>query len=136
MRSCVPVVMLVATVGCNDMRDASKPITVKTPEGTVTAHETTVDPAPQKIAVVSGDKLARLQSLSTQGPGFVAAYLPDARDPSLKDYDRAFRAWQISKAPKHSKEQVIEILGGYLGNKCIGDFDMEWVTVTDQYGTD
>lgn len=44
--------------------------------------------------------------------------------------------WQTSKAPKHSKEQVIEILGGYLGNKCVADFDMEWVTVTDQFGTD
>lgn len=128
------VVLLIA--GCSDVRDGKNSYTIQTPEGSITAHKSTVEPTPQKITVVSGDELKHLQSLAAQGPAFVAAYLPDLREPDLKDYDRAFRAWQVSKSPQHSEEQVVEILGGYLGNKCVADFDMEWVTVTDEFGTD
>ena len=28
------------------------------------------------------------------------------------------------------------MLGAFLGNKLVKDFDMEWVVVTDMYGTD
>jgi len=136
MRTYLTIALLLGAVGCNDTRDTRTPVTVKTPEGNVSAYKSTVDPTPQKIAAVSGDELKRLQSLDERGPGFVAAYLPNTPEPSLKDYDLAFRAWQVSKAPEHSNEQVVEILGGYLGNKCVADLDMEWVTVTDEFGTD
>jgi Domain of unknown function (DUF3806) len=129
-------VVLIIIAGCSDVRDDKTSYTIQTPEGSITAHKSTVEPTPQKIAVVSGNKLKRLQSLDGQGPAFVATYLPNSRDPELKDYDLAFRAWEVSKTPQHSKEQVVEILGGYLGNKCVADFDMEWVTVTDEFGTD
>lgn len=118
------------------MSDEPKPVRVQTPDGLITAKKTVIDPTPQKIAAVTGDKLKRLQSLGADGPQFVATYLPKVSDPDLKDYDRAFRAWQVSDNKQHSKEQVIEVLGGYLGNKCIADFNMEWVIVADEYGTD
>jgi|GEM_PF-1057361 hypothetical protein len=136
VRHYLTIVVLLIIAGCSDVRDGKTSYTIQTPEGSITAHKSTVEPAPQKITVVSGNELKRLQSLDRRGPAFVATYLPDSREPDLKDYDRAFRAWQISNTPQHSKEQVVEILGGYLGNKCVADFDMEWVSVTDEFGTD
>ena len=128
--------MVVVTAGCSDASNSPPPVTISTPQGNITAQKSIGEPTPQKIAVVRGDALKRLEALSEQGPGFVRAYLPDVREPDLKDHDLAFRAWQTSKAPQHSNEQVVEILGGYLGNKCVVDLEMEWVTVTDEYGTD
>ena len=136
MRLFVPILIVVVAAGCSDTSDPPTAITIQTSEGDVTAHKSVGEPTSQKIVVVSGDALKRLQALSAQGPAFVAAYLPGTPEPDLKDYDRAFRAWQVSRAPQHSNEQVVEILGGCLGNKCVADFDMEWVTVTDEYGTD
>lgn len=57
-------------------------------------------------------------------------------EPNLRDYDTAFRAWQQDEAPAYSDMLVIQLIGGYLGNKLVADFDMEWVMVTDEYGTD
>ncbi|QDV88774.1 DUF3806 domain-containing protein [Planctomycetes bacterium TBK1r] len=31
---------------------------------------------------------------------------------------------------------MIQITGGCLGNKGVTDFDLEWITVADEYGTD
>jgi len=112
------------------------PYGVETPEGPVVAGKTTAEPAPQRIVAVSGDELRHLESLAADAPGFLAAYLPESPEPDLADYDRAFLAWQRSNAQQHSQEQVVEILGGYLGNRCVDDFDMEWVAVTDEFGTD
>ena len=123
-------------MGCSKTPDDSQPINIETPDGDVMAHQSSADAMPQDIKRVSGRELARLQSLGTRGPGFVAAYLSNTPNPDLKDYDRAFRAWQTSASPQHSKDQVVEILGAYLGNCMIADFDMEWVMVTDEYGTD
>ncbi|MDH5786239.1 MAG: DUF3806 domain-containing protein, partial [Chromatiales bacterium] len=67
---------------------------------------------------------------------FVKSYLPHVTNPSLKDYDEAFRLWQIEKERRYTEQQIIEILGACLGNKLITDFQMEWVVVTDEYGTD
>jgi hypothetical protein len=136
MRIIWPLVLLFAANGCTDVEPKSTPIYVPTPEGEVVAHELSVDPTPQKITVVTGNELNELRRLADHGPAFVASYLPEVTNPDLKDYDRAFRAWQLSQRKAHSKEQVIELLGGVLGRKCIADLDMEWVTVTDQYGTD
>jgi hypothetical protein len=32
--------------------------------------------------------------------------------------------------------RVIQLVRGYVGNKLVAEFDMEWVMVTDEYGTD
>jgi hypothetical protein len=109
---------------------------VKTPDGNISVNKTTVDPVVQKIDVVTGDDLKGLKSLAKYGKKFVNTYLPEEMNFDLKAYDKAFQTWQMSKRPKHSNEEVIKIIGGYLGNKFITDLDMEWVTVTDEYGTD
>jgi hypothetical protein len=36
----------------------------------------------------------------------------------------------------HSAAEVIDILGAYFGEICNQDLNMEWVTVTDNSGTD
>lgn len=78
----------------------------------------------------------RLQSLAAAGSRFVAHYVPSATEPGLKDYDEAFCAWQLDKSPPFTEQQVTEAIGGYLGNKCVAGFEMEWVVVTDEIGTD
>ncbi|MBL8872352.1 MAG: DUF3806 domain-containing protein [Planctomycetaceae bacterium] len=118
------------------MTDEPYEIRIDTPDGEVTAHDTNVEETPQTITVVDGEHLEWLQSLDDASPEFVAHYLPHVTEPSLIDYDAAFRAWQQDEAPPYSDMQVIQLVGGYLGNKLIADFDMEWVMVTDEYGTD
>jgi hypothetical protein len=115
MRVLVLTLILLAT-GCTETQSVPTPITIQTPDGDFTAQKSIGEPVPQKVDAITGDALKRLEALSAQGPGFVATYLPNTpKEPDLKDYDLAFRAWQTSKSPQHSKEQVVEILGGYLG---------------------
>lgn len=118
------------------MTDESHEIKIDTPDGQVFAHDTKVEASPQTITVVTGDDLLWLESLDDEGPKFVSHYVPNASQPGLKDYDAAFRAWQKDESPPFDAQQVIQLVGGYLGNKCALDFEMEWVTVTDDYGTD
>jgi len=122
--------------GDERMTEEPREIRIETPEGEVVAHESPVEDTPQTISAVLGDELEWLQSLGEFGPQFVAHYVPTVTEPDLQDYDAAFHAWQSDSEPPFTDEQVIQILGGYLGNRCIADFDMEWVTVTDEYGTD
>ena len=128
--------VLLFTLGCNPVAEEPHEIRIGTPDGEVIAHDMNVEATPQAITVVGGDDLVWLQSLDAAAPQFVSHYLPDVAEPSLKDYDAAFRAWQLDTSPPYTDQQVIQLVGGYLGNKCIADFDMEWVTVTDEYGTD
>jgi hypothetical protein len=130
------ITVLLFTIGCNPVANEPHEIKINTPDGEVIAHDTNVEPTPQTVTVVAGDDLAWLQSLGGDGPQFVSNYLPTVTEPTLKDYDAAFRAWQQDQSPQYDDQQVIQIFGGYLGNKCVTDFDMEWVTVTDEYGTD
>ena len=118
------------------MTDDSHKIRIDTPDGEVISHDTTVEPTPQTVAVVAGDELTWLRSLGGDGPQFVSHYLPTVSEPTPNDYDAAFRAWQQDESPPYDDQLVIQIVGGYLGNKLIDDFNMEWVTVTDEYGTD
>ncbi len=130
----VTVVLLFA--GCGHVTEDPQKITINTPDGQVTAHRAMVQPTPQTITVVVGDELAWLQSLGKDGPRFVAHYVPGAVEPTLKDYDHAFRAWQSDRSPSFDDQQVIQIVGAYLGNKLVAELEMEWVTVSDEYGTD
>jgi hypothetical protein len=118
------------------MPDENVPIQIETPEGNVEAHEFSIDAAPQVITIVAAEELDQLKSYAAQGPGFAASYLQNATNPTLKDYDQAFRAWQLSDRKMHTSEEVTAILGGVLGEKCVADLGMEWVTVSDEYGED
>ena len=118
------------------MSDEPEEITIETPDGEVTTKRTTVDEVAQAVAVVEGEDLQWLEELAEHGPAFVKTYLPLVIEPELKDYDAAFHAWQNDPSRLYTDDDVIHIVGGYLGNKLITDFDMQWVTVTDEYGTD
>ena len=127
--------IVILTLGCKPAADEPRQVRMVTPDGEVNASVTSIEATPQTITVVDGEDLARLQSLDDAGPQFISHYLPEVTQAGLRDYDRAFRAWQLDKSPPYSDQQVIDIVGGYLGNKCIADFGMEWVIVTGQYGT-
>jgi Domain of unknown function (DUF3806) len=130
------ITVLLLTTGCNHVTNQPHEIRIYTPDGEVIAHDTNVEATPQTITVVDGNDLAWLQSLAEDGPQFVSHYVPNVTHPGLKDYDAAFRAWQLVASPPYTDQQVIQIIGGYHGNKCVADFEMEWVAVTDEYGTD
>ena len=118
------------------MSEEPHEIRIDTPDGEVIAHDTKVESSHQAITVIDGDELSWLQSLDADAPKFVSHYVPNVTQPGLKDYDTAFRAWQLDKSSPYTDEEVVELVGSCLANKCISDFNMEWVTVTDDYGTD
>ena len=109
---------------------------IDTPAGTIQVTTSTLPNTPQQITKIEGKELTHLISLSILGPKFVANYIPDSPNPDLEEYDIAFELWLNSSTKKFTVEQVVDILGGVLGNKLIKDFDMEWVSVTDEIGTD
>ena len=118
------------------MSASSETKTLQTPNGPVTATMETVEPTPQKTVIASSRQLLTIDALASQATGFVAAYRPGVSSPSLKDFDEAFRLWQKEKRRRYTEQQVVQMLGAYLGNQLVADFQMEWVMVTDQYGTD
>jgi hypothetical protein len=109
--------------------------TISTPGGTVSMTSKTVTPVRQQIVPVGPHKLRQIHELDKAAKQFLAVYQPGAT-PSLKAYDEAFRFWQRDKASRFSVDDVVERLGAYLGSRLAEDFDMEWVEVTDEYGTD
>lgn len=130
------ICILLCTCGCGPVTEEAREFRIDTPDGEVVASDFKADSYPQSISVVAGNELAWLQSLDDAGPEFVSHYVPKATEPTLKDYDVAFRAWQTDESPPYTEQTVMEIIGSYLGNKCVADFDMEWVTVVDEVGTD
>lgn len=126
---------LVLMAGGPEAEGDSKEVEIKTSEGTVRVQQSQVEATPQKITPLKGDQLKQLASLP-KNDAFVKHYKPDTIEPTLVDYDEAFIAWQKDKTGKYSADDVVMIVGGYLGNRCIADFDMQWVRVEDEYGTD
>jgi Domain of unknown function (DUF3806) len=118
------------------MSSSAKTKTVE--NGAVTTKTTTIpaESLPQTIAPVSSEFLAGIDALAAQGNSFVASYFPKVENPTLKDFDAAFQRWQKEKKRRYTDQEVLGILGAYLGNKLVADFQMQWVEVTDQYGTD
>lgn len=110
--------------------------TLQTPEGPVTTTTQDMPAFPQEIRVADREVVNAFSSNAAQGARFVAAYIPGVKEPSLKDFDDAFRIWQREKIKRYSSEDVVEIMGAVLGSRLAADLNMEWVVVTDQYGTD
>ncbi len=117
------------------MAQSKKRETFNTPNGSVTTTTETVEPVPQKIVIANRKGITEIDGLVAKAKVFVTAFLPSASNPSLKDCDEALIMWQREKRT-YTDRQVTAMLGAYLGNKLIADFQMEWVIVTDQYGTD
>lgn len=110
--------------------------TIQTPNGSVTATSKTVEQSPQSIKHATRNERLGIDKSASQARAFASAYLPGVSNPSLKDFDEAFRLWQREKTRRFTEDQVIELLGSYLGNRLVADFQMEWVVVTDKYGTE
>lgn len=110
----VTVILALVPIGCDF---TSTPDAV--PQPAAHHHKPNIEPnielTLQTVTVVAGDDLAWLQSLGGDGPQFVSSYLPTATEPTFKDYDAAFRAWQQDQSPIYGDQQVIQIIGGYLG---------------------
>jgi len=116
----------------------SKPeeLTIETSEGTVVGHTTEVDEFPQNIVPVNAAEARQFEEWASGATTYLTDYGTPQSGNDLKQYDEAFKAWQDSHAKRHSDQDVINILGSYLGQRMVKDFDMEWVMVTDKYGKD
>ena len=122
--------------GCDMTKPEAKQLTIETPDGTIEATQTQVDAIPQAIAPVTGSDLDSLTTNAPDSTEFIGSYTSFDDTPSLKDCDAAFTAWKSDSSGKFSDANVVRAVGCFLGNRCIADFDMEWVTVSDEYGTD
>ncbi|TWU24740.1 DUF3806 domain-containing protein [Bythopirellula polymerisocia] len=111
-------------------------LVVETAEGTVFSHTTEVEDFPQKVIPVNSAESVQFQSWEQNASEFLTAYAEPQSKNELIQYDEAFKAWQVSPVKQHSAQDVINLLGAYLGQRMVRDFDMEWVMVTDQYGQD
>jgi ABC-type Fe3+-hydroxamate transport system substrate-binding protein len=136
MNHFVAIAVLLASASSIAMSQSSKTTTIETPTGTVTATTQTVEPTPQRIIVASSKEVLAMDALALRAKGFLATYLPSVSNPSLTDFDNAFLVWQGERNRRYTEPQVVEMLGAYLGNQLIAEFQMEWVVVTDQNGTD
>jgi hypothetical protein len=109
--------------------------TVESPFGLVTTTVTKVDPIRQTIAPAPSADVDRFNALAKQAQDFLAVYVPGFGTAMLQDFDAAVSLWRKEKPARYSAEQVVEMLGAYLGNRLSSDFSMTWVVVTDKEGT-
>ncbi len=121
--------------GCSENVGEPEPVTIQTPAGPATAHKTELEAAPQEVRLVTDDGRKKFKILAGQGPELISAYLSEASDSDVKDIDVAFAEWMKRGEKRHSRTQIVEILGALFGEKCVQDFDMEWVRVTNTFGT-
>ena len=108
---------------------------IKTPGGAVSLKIQNIAQVLQQVLPVDALEVKKIHELGRAAKHFLAVYCPGAEE-SLKSYDAAFRVWQSKNKRQFPAAAVIDQLGAYLGNKLAADLDMEWVTVTDQYGTE
>jgi len=108
---------------------------IKISGGSVSLETQKLGPIPRQVRPLDQVKLKQIHELASAAKRFLAVYCPGAEE-SLKSYDAAFRVWQSKSKREFPAATVIDQLGAYLGNKLVADFDMEWVVVTDRYGTD
>ena len=112
---------------------------VSTPDGSFQAQKSNVEQTQQTISAIDSGVLAAIDQNASLGPMFVREFLALDGDPSLQDFDEAFRLWQSAFAKGDTDIEgrtVVDIFGSILGNKLAEDLNMEWVTVSDEYGTD
>ena len=112
---------------------------VTTPDGSFQANKSTADQIKQEISPVDSELLEAIDLNASFGPAFVNEFLEGVDEPTLKDYDEAFRLWQAAAIKGETDilgRTVVDLFGSVLGKILAEDLNMEWVTVTDQYGTD
>lgn len=127
--------LLLGASGAGNAKDPETK-TFQTPEGPVTTTSTTVEGVPQSVVVASAKQVAEISALSSKAKVFAGTYLPGVSNPTLKEFDDAFLLWQREKKRTYTEQQVIAMLGAHLGSRLVAELDMEWVVVTDQYGSD
>lgn len=109
---------------------------INTPDGTIVAKQKTVASTEQKIEPLSKAKLQKILQWESEASVLVKTYLGKDSEVTLQTCDEAFSAWQREKERRFTESEVISYLGAYLGQKCVVELDMEWKTVTDEYGED
>lgn len=108
---------------------------IEGPDGQITLKTSVAEPVPQQIVPLGVSELQWIEERVARAAQFLAAYQPGAA-PSLQAYDQAFQRWHGDKGQLFMDQDVVDMLGAWLGHCLAAEFDMDWVFVTDQFGTD
>jgi len=133
------LILVLLTIVGTGWSMAQETYEVETPEGAVEAKKTTVDEFPQEVSEIEGSVLEAIEANALLGPVFVREFVAGNSDPNLKDYDEAFRQWQVEAMNGDTdiaNGTVVDIFGSVLGEFLVSNLDMKWIRVTDQYGTE
>ena len=110
-----------------------------TPEGPLELRVEQVEPTPQQVVTLT-PRQERQVKASAQGlESLLSRYGGSAGSTSwdLEALDFCFRRWLEDPEPDRPGDQrVIEVLGSAFGEYLVQHLDMNWVLVTDEYGTD
>ena len=97
------------------------------PSGVEVTETSDVEEFPQSIEPLNESQLSLINGWAEDVEQFLARY----NESSL---DGAYQAWTESREKEPTRDEVISLMGAYLGNHLVSDHDMEWVMIRDQYG--
>ncbi|GAA0756868.1 DUF3806 domain-containing protein [Ideonella azotifigens] len=116
---------------------AQKRQSIPSPDGPVEAFIATIEPSPETMVALSDAETAPILENASFAGAFINVFLGTSSPGwTLQNLDQAFEAW-LSGKDKHgySSDAVVEILGAAFGQYCIEHLHMQWIKLTDQYGT-
>ncbi len=134
MRRFLATVVLVAIMSLPS--EEKKEFTIATTTGPVQAFSQSAEPVKQEFIPLSEDEYNFILWCETKAKEFVQTYLGEEASVTLQSCDDAFSTWQREENKRFSENEVICFLGAFLGQECVRELDMRWMTVTDEYGSD
>ena len=99
------------------------------PSGVEVTETSDAEEFPQNIEPLNESQLSLINGWAENVEQFLVRY-------NECSMDGAYQAWAESRDQEPTRDEVISLMGAYLGNRLVSDHDMEWVMVRDQYGED
>jgi hypothetical protein len=97
------------------------------PSGVEVTETSDAGEFPQNIEPLNESQLSLINGWAEDVEPFLARY-------NERSLDAAYQAWTESLDEEPTRDEVISLMGAYLGNHLVSDHDMEWVMIRDQYG--
>ena len=120
--------------------EAPRPFKVRDPGGhKIEATVQAVAPTRRQIDPATEEMVELLRQLPADDSfllGYVPSYDPEGDPPTLADYDAAFTAWTRDDTPAIDEEEVVLVVGGFLGNRLVDDLGMEWAVSVSEHGAE
>lgn len=102
----------------------------------ITGFHAKVEPCPEEVSSLSLTARQELMIYSSKASDLFSDFGIDPSANFLERLDEAFSSWlHASDRLGYSVSDVVGILGAAFGDYCNESLEMDWVTVSDQYGT-